>query len=1731
MEICITATSSSRYCTRACDKINGHIDELRSLGFEVSPALIEGDDCGYPERHCDSCGSASFRIDTLPAAEYLVVNQLMTEQIELHSVSLLRPLLPSLEVTQQANAGSWVTVLSFHGLRTVGRSTSAHYADLKALIDLFELLKDAYRTNPLPERARYIAQIVPYVRERIRGNAPLKGILVQAIARFCPDHPIIQRNTSGGNAHTPVFVVELEWLGYTLMKTGLPGQTRRNIEELAFSDLFNQLALKLRGGALDPDDDCCVCLEPYGEDANCVEFPCHHGMHERCMLEWRAAALDRPVEEPLACPLCRRLVDGAAPAPAAPLNPMLAVFAPLTMRDNRNAHMRHHGVLARVYRDASLMMRGPSPHGPVFGNTPNYPCGLSAILCILAAVGEFPRTYAGIILDHAAILRADRELTAVEKYARIRQAALERQQQAIAIWRELGYGRRVTPQELSVVICRLNLSVGMAALGGMQGREGLNGIGMQRLQRSFAAATGRAVFGNGNRFRPRIEILYLPSGEYGANGHFFALDHGRAYDRMAAELRPPANPVVPYTPTVVGVDGDYAGLQRDHWPLYLGALAQAAADIAGMPDPRNNRYDASGEPGFIDMGGRRVAIAAPGIDIADLGGDFEVVPRPGGPPPRPIDQSDDTGFASFADLEHLMHMEAAAEPAPAVPVHEPPAEEVPPAQPEPFVGHGLPFDMADAVLISTVTCDALPCFWVKVPTKTDTRRIHRFARNDVCTCHFSFFQIIPCQHIRRAKVLILGPGFERALCGNMLMGLGVLWFKDHYFAQMHGGNLRLTTHRGRGFWVDPAGFGTNQPIPVNPPGELIGLHYGGHSIPLGDTVYNASPMLGDGSRVSLVSPLSRQVYWEVAPALALESICEEHSILQGFKGSLLGALFGFLCDTITDPSQMILQSLATSWNAQAALMHLGWAKITTGAWTIGAILAKAMIMIHVPFIGQIFLAGFLGLLIKVGMYRLFRNRLDIGGPWADLGFLTTFGWHAVPVMMVRWLLTPGAEITQDFGTDERPMVIPGNAPELIEANNAVVGYSQTRMLTDPGIFRAAATGLINFNRAGHLLPPYLFEELVAIEAERCFHRIRLEGAGWSNTDAEFHGVVPPRGSCLNFPHCQRKLDKRGRRRNFSLCTECLKSHCNRPGRECQNEYIEALFDGVRFTGQIPLVCFRSHYYESPNETQVFIPPGCSIVTNMRRDETRHPDFCTTRKIGVGVGFVHPGWTVDHQHSGISAVVMGLMERTFQYGDPYDERAVDRYCDMVDYIAARTPDGCVDAMDDYAWVETQERKLVLGPAMHDLREGNGLLKSDLEIGVFTKSEWFCRTKPGLGIFGPSKRRGGYKKRGIYTPQDKAHCAVGPSAKPMQAHIASVFNAKSPFFYAGKATPGQLNDYLQRLVEAEPYSYILMADIARCETNKHFRVVRARMGYYRRKWSVEDAVRDRVILSWKNARFKARSKQGRCSGRLPPNMTLSGEDFTSADNSFDVAIATHLLVYCALVNVPPSQLTDAQFDECCRLWESGNVFGAGSGDDTTVVIPRVYQGQNVDKDAFFGRYQAFAIELGFKVTGMWSRAVWDIVFLGMRPYHCSDDKYRFGKLIGRSSVKNHCARQLEGHPYDWLMEVCKAEETTMPHVPLLYHKAKRVLEVLKPRMGEGRPLRKHDLYNLKKNATWLNVDGAGVTYTEKTWQDLSECYDLPVELLKNEVNRINQAQWFPYALSGEVWDRIFTVDLSY
>lgn len=1762
--------------------------------YDVSLTPRQPTPCTYPAEPCLYCkrGAAP---PFLTPDEVVKGHQILIEAKNgrMPTLATLLTLFPRI-VVQESVDDDWVCICKWGPHSLVTRSPRAYLASSKMVVEILEFLEGCLGFYDSVDRVKPIVDVNVFVTQRYTpGQA--KALFLQAIQLLCPAHPIVCEVTQGGPPHLPFFVVQMHWLGLEVLTTGTVGESKRTVEERAFVELMQlskrfrttggacrfyargKRNLRLWGGAI--GDDCPCCLEVIEAGQDVEETPCGHHYHRACYdayVETGARVVIGDVEQ-LRCALCRaHLANHDRPRrPPPPPPDLLPGELAALMAPPREEHPEIVGYdqtrfpvalmgpqlyWARAFfrnqaRGGGVVdmvdlfqMDGGVPVGPVYGHhVPQVdarqaaPCGLAAIVGILAAAIDFEEL-TPVLIDRDLIING---LHGREARQRLRVALHDRIALANDLWAEHGIDRFNTFADLRRIVIALNLDIRLVAGRFRPINNPMAAENVQVEAVTYLEHIARPVDYAG----PRFMIYFQPPRLGRQDGHYVGLDLNNTVRRHRPAPIAPAQLV--WEPRAIHLDDpEVLMLQYNEGLDFEVALAR---DVI---DHRNPRY-AGERPGVIVLGEEEFEIPAPGIPIAALGGEFAAVPPPAGaalpagmPLPAPAEPPPLPPLPPFRPLDPIpaavIHAAPEILPAPlpaavfadALVPRERPAPEVgcfralwPFGREDDLLPHE--FNLQDAVLISTASVPALSaCHWVRVPTMADTRRRYRFDyANESCTCHFSPFQIIPCKHIWQASFIILGPGYQKVLSSASMVGYYMLMCKPHYFASFHGGRLQLVTSKGehgeRAYWVDPSGTDLTQPNLLNPAGPITALHFSGYPVALERPV---SCRGADGTTVLLVRPESRLSYASNRLARLIAGFAEDFNIIQALKGGGIGILYRLLLQA-GDPGLAVLSSVVSIWNdaVKSAGLHalcLATPKMTAIGHIFGW-LTTTLSTLGVPVVGQVMMMAFVGLAIKVITYHVFRDRLGISGPWADVAFIATVGLEAAPVAVVRWFLTKGTDPELSFGHEvfaEDPMA--GPEEELVAARDAVYGYALARSLQEPAIFRAAATGLIAYNRASHMLRPSAFDTLVAQEADRCHVRRRLVG-GRLIVDRG----VPERGHCFNYPFCMDPLKKKKHQRNFNLCHRCLATHPNRPGQEPSFERGQAALEGVRITGRVPLLAIRSRYYDSPDGTIVFVPPGCKVTTNVRPNEFRHPDFCKTKKVGLGIGYVHPGWMPSHQHAGISAVLMGLFERTFQYGQPYNLRAIRTLIRMIDLFAERSPDFTVDKMADDDWLVTQLREAELRPAMASLRQDDGFGVEDGEIGLFCKSEWLNATKAGRGPYGLSKPRRGYKKRGIYTPKDKAHCAVGPWAKPMQAHVAKVMSKHTGYMYAGKATPAELNEFADRVTSVFDQVHVLMADIARCETNKHPGVVNARMRYYHRKWTRMDTLRDRVIYLWKRGRFRCKQGIGRASGQLPPNMTLSGEDFTSVDNSFDIGIATMLLVYCVLEEIEPEDMTDEQIYAVFELWENGTVFGAGNGDDTTVIIPRQYRGRHIDQEQFLEAYQRVAIKLGFLVTGKWSRGPWDVVFLGMRTYYCSDGKYRFGRLIGRSSVKNHFARDLQGDPYAWLLEVASAEAMTQPHVPLLYHKAARVVEVLRKRIGGRQPLRFRDRKLLEHSARWLMCDGAGVTYTERTWAELGECYGLSVELLKREVERINEAEWFPYALSGEVWEQIFTVDTEY
>jgi len=1071
----------------------------------------------------------------------------------------------------------------------------------------------------------------------------------------------------------------------------------------------------------------------------------------------------------------------------------------------------------------------------------------------------------------------------------------------------------------------------------------------------------------------------------------------------------------------------------------------------------------------------------------------------------------------------------------AVAAREPePALAQPPAPHRPFdtdpYGLGHPFPLDDNVVyVGSSWTDTLPgSHWVVLPCHRHSHVPDPRPFGTSCTCMVSglFSAFFPCKHLRRARTLILGPGV------NTIPFLGtLLTFKRHFYAALSHGQLLLRIHADRATWMDTRTAVDRAPQPVNPAGGLVHIAYAGRDIPI--QRHGRFAAVEHGQRLTLYRPISRLAYVKGVLSNACRALIDHHTYINMAKGVLSGMAVKAL-ELIGDPALICVTEtfnmLFHAIGLPASIM------LPTGGPFHYLCLAIQTVLhsLGIGVMGQGIIIVLVIVMIKTSFYYLFKEKLGMDGAACDIGFAVAAGIQALPVLFVKWLMTPPSEpaLTYGFPAPENP-TLASNAEPAAQAQLLLQAYVNSRTLLLPSVYNAAATGIVNYANAAEHIQINEMDVNYAIVTEGIIER-RYCGMAYPleiPLHNEFNGIEPPKGQCFNYPYCKNRLVKLSKgKRNFNLCPNCLQTHPRRPGTAPHFFIHDDIRDGVRWTGTVPLFDIRRSIFLPPEGTVAYVAPGCSLRSTLQLKDLWHPDNNTLGSVGLVVGYFHPGWLPGHQPGGPSSIYLGLLERTFLHGQTYSDRAMDRYQQFLHEYTATLEPGVVVPMDIELWLKSQEREMEMRAA-HAANQQFGLLPEDIRAGIFAKSEWVLSSKPGRGLYGMSVPQKRMRVRNIYMPSDKSQAKVGPTARSLAEDFKQhLGHPDGNFIYCGAMDPPGLNRVLHRFEDLKDTHHFVMTDISKCETNKHDRIVDARMKYYRHRLQYWDPDFEKVMSGWRRMKFSARSKGKRFSGRLPPNMTLSGEVFTSLDNSMDINILFRLILVCALLNLSPEALPKERLLEYLDHYTWLFLY-AGTGDDGISAIPKVFDGRVVDIELVMERMRKYAEMFGFLLKTRLSKNFVDLVFLGCRPYWTTDG-YRWGRLIGRASFKHHCARDLAGCPYEWLHNVAAMEMRTLPHVPILYHMAATIDKRFRARKGGPKPLKQVDQRKIDRGMRWVKyVDGHGTTYTDRTIAELADVYSTTPEAILGLIDQIERAKWFPYALSGDLWDTIIAQDTGY
>jgi len=283
------------------------------------------------------------------------------------------------------------------------------------------------------------------------------------------------------------------------------------------------------------------------------------------------------------------------------------------------------------------------------------------------------------------------------------------------------------------------------------------------------------------------------------------------------------------------------------------------------------------------------------------------------------------------------------------------------------------------------------------------------------------------------------------------------------------------------------------------------------------------------------------------------------------------------------------------------------------------------------------------------------------------------------------------------------------------------------------------------------------------------------------------------------------------------------------------------------------------------------------------------------------------------------------------------------------------------------------------------------------------------------------------RVILSPADEAHLVLGPWLRVLTGLLHKIFHLDNWCFYAGGATPTELDTWLQRTLAERPDHCAFEVDFSSFDST----LGRCALGlvdrWCQRLGVPRAGVVGRLLQEWWTPR--GWSRQGwRFKG---PVMNASGVDHTALRNGLCNMTAIGYVLASIAGGTDSAPLTRAEMArlspaEVAELLLQFRV--AVLGDDSVGACPAAWAGR---LQRFIpSQFALFGFEAKLKVHPDVRYAV----FLGCRPYPTSLG-WRWGPTLGRRIYKHHWALKPQSSPFSWLRGVAHSELLAYPFVPLL------------------------------------------------------------------------------------------------
>jgi len=394
----------------------------------------------------------------------------------------------------------------------------------------------------------------------------------------------------------------------------------------------------------------------------------------------------------------------------------------------------------------------------------------------------------------------------------------------------------------------------------------------------------------------------------------------------------------------------------------------------------------------------------------------------------------------------------------------------------------------------------------------------------------------------------------------------------------------------------------------------------------------------------------------------------------------------------------------------------------------------------------------------------------------------------------------------------------------------------------------------------------------------------------------------------------------------------------------------------------------------------------------------------------------------------------------------------------------------------------EKRQKMIDAEESINQGNGPTvktkgKSVCKMKGFTKAEKSVSHE--LNAYDGFVKKPTEKPRFICCPSPEFLAEVGRYTHPQLKWLARTYTHTDRMFYAGCATPDQMNDWLDMTIRELPDPFTIVDDITACDSNHSDHSFH----FHRRVRRLQYPNMDPYIAKLFDAEENMSIRVGPYKCRVK-DVNGSGVSDTSYKNSAPCLFIRVFAIAHAVFDLKGVSDSEAlaRFELIRRM-----IYTSASGDDGITRCPRIMYGTDLSTPAALARYEEWWDMCGFKVKVLtfpehrWRMAT----YLAMRPVW-GGVRYEWAPEPSRRLRSLFWQLDNNMHPTTWARGVARQAYQQGRHCPILSDICEWYLSITTGPTGEGTD---------KFYSPFNRYVTEGVR-NERAYQEFSVDYNIPV-----------------------------------